>query len=690
MKSWERLIANVTDPALIRDHEGRVVSCNARFAELLGRGAGELEGRRLDEVAGAALASLSEALDLFERSSEESTSRELSLGSLARGARSFRTEFIQLSGSPRPLTLALLAPLEYEESAPEERLLEVVSEALAPAGAESPDSILESARSALGASVAALLELESSRRIARCVSRAESPETTGGALLRELTDGGMPSPWLDKLSRGERVALAPRGDSSVKTDPQQRFAETLGVRSMLIEPLVRGGSLRGAFVALDPDNDSAWSRGTEKTTRLLALACSHARSVSMAGSRRERLDALMRHCPLGVVYTDDKGRVLAVNPAYERLSGSASAALVGQPFALIEDALRGEGRTLALGAALKRRRSWSGRLPRKREDGTPYELMAHVVPLLDEVGAAEAYLAFVRDLSSELELGEGSRWDQKHRAIGRLAAGIAHEINTPAQYVMDNVRFLAETQGALHDALTQLLELQREARVGEVSRDLVEAIGRGLEEIDLGYLLSEAPGAVSQALEGVERISAIVGALRRFASPEPGRRDLVSVNESIETTLEVGRFAWSLVAEVQTSLSPELPDISLVSSEFNQVILSLIENASEAIARRQREEKHRKPGLIRISSALREGHVEIRFEDNGAGMTPEVRDRAFEPFFSTERTGEGRGKGLANAHGVIVDRHAGTISLGGREGGGTVVTLRLPLTPAPGPLEVTR
>lgn len=274
----------------------------------------------------------------------------------------------------------------------------------------------------------------------------------------------------------------------------------------------------------------------------------------------------------------------------------------------------------------------------------------------------------IRIISMQSRLAES----QKLESIGQLAAGIAHEINTPIQYVGDNIRFLS-------DSIDDLLSL-----VGSY-RDIVSQSDGGVEitqqfeeKADLAYIEEEIPNAIKQSLEGVDRVSRIVGAMKDFSHPGAEGKNAVDLNRAIESTITVARNEWKFVADVVTDFDPLLPPVPCLPGEFNQVILNLIVNAAHAIADVVGSRPETK-GIITVSTRLDGAWVEVRIADTGTGIAEAHRSRIFDHFFTTKEVGKGTGQGLAIAYAVVTDKHGGTITFETEVGKGTTFVIRLPL-----------
>jgi|APLow6443716910_1056828.scaffolds.fasta_scaffold06741_3 PAS domain S-box-containing protein len=267
---------------------------------------------------------------------------------------------------------------------------------------------------------------------------------------------------------------------------------------------------------------------------------------------------------------------------------------------------------------------------------------------------------------------------QKLRSIGQLASGIAHEINTPTQYVGDNIRFLKDAFEDLIGVLQGDEELLAAARGGVVSAELIRRLQDDRERADLEYLVSEVPVAIQHTLEGVERISKIVRAMKDFAHPGREEKAPADLNQIIDSTVTVARNEWKYVADMQTDFDRSLPPVLCHPAEIGQVILNLVINAAHAIEDVVKQGRAAKGGIT-IATRRRDGWAEIRISDTGSGIPENIRHRIFDPFFTTKEIGRGTGQGLAICYPVIVGKHGGRITFDSEVGRGTTFTIGLPL-----------
>jgi signal transduction histidine kinase len=269
---------------------------------------------------------------------------------------------------------------------------------------------------------------------------------------------------------------------------------------------------------------------------------------------------------------------------------------------------------------------------------------------------------------------------QKLESIGQLAAGIAHEINTPTQYVGDNTRFLQESFTDISGLLEKYYLLLKAATAGPVSSELITEVENSVDEADIEYLLEEIPTAIQQSLEGVDRVSRIVRAMKEFSHPGVEGKTVIDINKAIESTIMVARNEWKYVAEMKTDFDPHLPLVPCLPGEFNQVILNILLNAAHAITDAVGDGSKGK-GTITVSTRRDDEWAEIRISDTGTGIPEEVRTKIFDPFFTTKEVGKGTGQGLAISHSVIAEKHDGTITFETEMGKGTTFIIRLPISP---------
>jgi PAS domain S-box-containing protein len=455
---------------------------------------------------------------------------------------------------------------------------------------------------------------------------------------------------LEKIKNGD----------SVRGFETKRLTQDGGMLDVLLNtaPLFEEGRQTGNIVVL---RDITQTKAAEKALR----------------ESEARYRNLVEAIPEGIVTVAADRTVTYVNQPYASMMGYAIDEMIGKQ---LESLFDPEGLEIL-------RRQWvlrqqGGKEPYEatmtRKDGARLFVMIYPRPLFSEQGHFQGTTALVTDVTQRKILESQLLQAQKLEAIGQLAAGIAHEINTPTQYVTDNTRFLRDSLQdllTLIDSYNQLADLAREQGL---FRQALAELDDLRQQLDLEYLTREIPTAVEQTMEGLDRISNIVRSMKEFAHPGPVTKTTVNLNRAIENTVMVARNEWKYVAEVEMDLDQDLPPVPCLAGEINQVILNIIVNAAHAIANVVGENADEK-GTIRITTRRLDGQVELRVSDTGPGIPAEIRDRVFEPFFTTKEPGKGTGQGLAIAHRAIVDKHKGGISFETEEGRGTTFVIRLPL-----------
>lgn len=274
---------------------------------------------------------------------------------------------------------------------------------------------------------------------------------------------------------------------------------------------------------------------------------------------------------------------------------------------------------------------------------------------------------------AEIEL----RQAQKLESVGRLAAGIAHEINTPIQFVGDNARFLRDSYESMEPLRGKLGELCDAALQGIARPDLAREIRQMEDEMDLPCLLDEMPKALDQTLEGVQIVATIVRALKEFAHPEGRDMAAADLNQALMSTMTIARNELKYVADLKTEFG-DIPPVECNVGDLNQVFLNLLVNAAHAIADVVKEGER---GRITIRTAREDDMVRVSISDTGTGIPEEIRANIFDPFFTTKEVGRGTGQGLAIARSVVTERHKGTLTFESEMGKGTTFHIRLPVSP---------
>jgi PAS domain S-box-containing protein len=414
---------------------------------------------------------------------------------------------------------------------------------------------------------------------------------------------------------------------------------------------------------------------------------SSAEAEESGSSDHELLHALLESLPDSIYFKDLHSRFIRVNRAMaDKICGGESAALIGHTdfdYFTAEHArpaFESEQEIIRTGEPvleLEEKETWP--------DGHVTWVATTKLALRDRTGRVVGTYGISRDItarkqaelqSQELQLQ--LQLAQKLESIGRLAAGIAHEINTPSQFITDNTHFLVASFRQLQDVLAAHQALLARAVTAGVCVEEAERVQAAQQTADLDYLVAEIPRTLEQTLDGLGRVARIVRSLKEFSHPNNAQSVAADLNRAIENAVTVSRHEWKYVAEVVTDFDPALPAVPCIIDEFNQVMLNLLVNAAHAIGSAQQAAGTCVLGRITIRTRFDDQAVLIDVQDTGTGIPPEIGHRVFEPFFTTKEVGKGTGQGLALVHTVIVMHHHGAVDFTTAAGCGTTFHLKLP------------
>ena len=293
---------------------------------------------------------------------------------------------------------------------------------------------------------------------------------------------------------------------------------------------------------------------------------------------------------------------------------------------------------------------------------------------------ATAFIITGTDLTERRSLEMELQQAQRLESVGQLAAGIAHEINTPIQYVGDNIRFLRDAFEGEQPVLAEYEQVRRAAQSQTVTPGMLASLTDAIEQADMEYLSREIPKAVEQSLDGVERVATIVRAMKEFAHPGRKEKAAADLNKAIQNTLIVARNELKYVADVETHFG-ELPMVICHLTDMNQVFLNLLINAAHAIG--EVVKKTEKKGTITVRTWQDGDQAMITISDTGCGIPEAIRSKIFDPFFTTKPVGKGTGQGLAIARSIVVEKHGGNLSFEPNGGQGTTFSISLPIESRP-------
>ncbi|MBX7258159.1 MAG: PAS domain S-box protein [Candidatus Hydrogenedentes bacterium] len=454
----------------------------------------------------------------------------------------------------------------------------------------------------------------------------------------------------------------------------------VSLRNVLFAPLMLNDKAVGLLGLSNKDGDF-----TEEDARLAAafgqqasVALRNVRSRDALRASEEKVRQIVDNISLGVSLIGPDMRIIEVNrkmrewfPDVEPGQLSVSHRAVADTSGDADPASSPIAATLADGHTHEATLSLH-----VNGETRSYRLVA--CPVHNSEGDVVSVIKMMDDITERRRLEQELGQAQKLEAVGRLAAGIAHEINTPTQYVGDNIEFLR----IAYDNLTALIEVLRrmvsEASYGSVPSESLSEAKNLIDSMNLDYLVDQIPKAIEQSIEGVGRVSSIVQAMKEFSHPGTAEKVQVDLNQCIRSTVTVSRNEWKYVADLYTELDESLPCVLCLPGEFNQVILNMIVNAAHAIGEVVGDKAEYK-GRITVSTQQKGNWAEVRISDTGAGIPKDILGRIFDPFFTTKGVGRGTGQGLAIARNVIVDKHGGTITVESEVGKGSTFIIRLPI-----------
>lgn len=314
-----------------------------------------------------------------------------------------------------------------------------------------------------------------------------------------------------------------------------------------------------------------------------------------------------------------------------------------------------------------------------RIDGTKFP--ADVIFSKMKSGNDTFFNAVIRDITERKFIEGRLRQSQKLEAIGQLAAGVAHEINSPIQFISDNNYFLQDAFPELLSAMHAIHTSVHNDNAALTEQKLAD-IRQELDDLDLEYLSEEIPKAIAQSQEGIERVSSIVNAMKTFSHPGGDDRQHHDINAIIQSSATLSRNEWKYCADIEFNLHTDLPVIECNHSEVSQVMINIIVNAAHAIsdALDASNGKGKGKGKITITTFTLGSQLIVQIMDNGKGMSEAVKQRVFDPFFTTKGVGKGTGQGLAISYNVIVEKHGGELSVSSKEGFGSLFEMRFPIS----------
>lgn len=389
-------------------------------------------------------------------------------------------------------------------------------------------------------------------------------------------------------------------------------------------------------------------------------------------AEKQLLSTVIETSPYFVYWKDETGHYLGTNQAFERLTRSCDPPGADPDDAggqgLIRRLLELEQQVQVAGVAAIDQQA-TVRSP----DGRERRLLFSVLPRPGQEGP-EGVIGVGVDVTRLTDLERQLAITSRLESVGRLAAGLAHEINTPVQVLTSNTHFIAESTEHILSDLRRLHELSGEQELDIASMRAL------IGDLDTEYLQNEIPRALSDTREGLQRVAGLVQAMKDFAR---GGQDFgpCRLNDAVRSVVEISRHEWKAVADLRLNLDPAVQIVNCHEGEIKESLLAMVMNAVQAVAEKGGQTTGAPWGTIDVSTHAEPDGVRIIVQDNGIGMDEAVRRRVFDPFFTTRVAGQSSGQGLHFAYGAVVVHHGGTIDISSAPGEGSTFTITLPDRP---------
>lgn len=431
--------------------------------------------------------------------------------------------------------------------------------------------------------------------------------------------------------------------------------EDFPVEVSLVPVVVKGKTMLQSFwrdLTELKQNEKQLQEATEKT-RLLAEAMDNADELVIITDANLSLPG---------------PQIQFVNKRVQEMTGYSKEELIEKTPRIFQGAKTNKQIREQLKSKLSNGKVFHGETTNYRKDRSEYLTGLHIYPLKNENGIITHYVSVQRDITDQKALESKLALSSKMESIGQLASGIAHEINTPAQFISDNLAFLQNNWPVAQKAFDTLLKLNEEKFFNEKETSF--------DPQKISFLSKEVPQALTDAAEGLQRITGIVKAMREFSHPHDVKA-AADINHAIESTVTVARNEWKYIADLKMKLDPSLQPIPCFLGDFNQVILNIIVNAAHALG--EKFGKTSEKGKIWIRTMLAGKNIRIEIEDNGPGIPEEFHAKIFDPFFTTKGVGKGTGQGLYLSHQIIEQKHGGYLGVESKVGEGAKFIIEIPI-----------
>lgn len=495
--------------------------------------------------------------------------------------------------------------------------------------------------------------------------------------------------WMQKLSLFENIIISRVSDLPIEAAIEKEIFQKQSIQSLVVVPIVYAKSLIGylGFDWVNVQKDIATEHLTLLTiaSEIFVNALKHNWNAKALATQKEQLSVTLRSISDGVISIDIDGKIVFINKAAEIITGWTNQEVEGKLIVDILKIIDSKAETFYCDEIKKMLNcekvdtiSYNNIFIRK--DDTKKVITYSSFPMLEKDNKIIGFVLVLKDITEQKKYEDRLALSRKMESIGVLAAGIAHEINTPMQYIGDNTRFLRDALNDLGDIVKQVYScIEESTNRGTISADSLNKMKEKTNEVDLDYLLSEIPVAIEQSLVGIERVSKLVLTLKDFAHPGSKEKKLSDINRAINGTSTISRNEWRYVCDMEIILDENIPFVYCVIDEINQVILNMIINATHSINEAVDKNFYTR-GKITVTTKTEQNFVKIIISDNGVGIPQNLVNLIYDPFFTTKEVGKGTGQGLAISHDIIVNKHNGLIEVESEEGKGATFTISLPLT----------
>lgn len=486
--------------------------------------------------------------------------------------------------------------------------------------------------------------------------------------------------WYEKLTIGETVFDQRSYDAS----PELKYLEENNLSHIIIVPLMNYVSLAG-FISFECEDDAVtWPAKFNDLFKVLSEIVSNA--FLNSESEKYRLEAEEEMLKLLRALNQSTDMILILNKEaiieyinfrYSEITGFSYDDVYLKKLNFFLPEYNSQYNYEKILVDVLAGNKWEGKFKQTNKEGKTIWTHVSFSPIRNSHGEITNILAIMEDITEKMIDESRRAISQKLESIGQLAAGIAHEINTPMQFIGDNTTFLQNSLTPINEFLTQIRTIiEKEDKVN--NSNLVKEYEDLLEKYEIEYLMEETQQAVKQTLSGVRHVSKIVKAMKDFSHPGEREKTYSDINHGIEVTGTISKNEWKYVSDLELKLDPNIPKVNCYQDELNQVVLGMIINSAHAI-----EEKKKlmnfSSGKILIETYQENNNVIIKISDNGMGIKEELQPKIFDPFFTTKEVGKGTGQGLTIAHDLIVNKHGGTLDVKSTYGEGTTFIITIPI-----------